>query len=227
MKDSSKYDYEERAAEQDPNDYWGQVRRTINGEPVDEEQIRLIYDAIKQGLSLESDDNFIDVGCGNGALTYRFGNNVSKILGIDRSEYLISVAKDNFRASNIEYMVGDALLILRSTKNIGVYNKVLLYGVFSFFDDELALALFTYITNETNINRIFIGNVRDRSLAEKFYKRSVSTSELDNNQSSMGVWRPRDYFIEICNQFDWNIEFSKMPKEFYANEYYYDVSMYR
>lgn len=227
MKDFSRYDYEERAAKQDPNDYWGQVRRTINGKPVGEDQIRLIYDAIKQGLDLEHRDKFIDVGCGNGALTYRFSDNVSKILGIDRSEYLISVARESFQASNIEFKTGDALSALKSVKCIDEYTKVLLYGVFSFFDDELALSFFKYITNKTNIKKIFIGNVRDRSLAEKFYKRAVSTSELDNNKSSMGIWRSRDYFIEICDQLNWNVEFSKMPKEFYANEYYYDVCMYR
>ena len=227
MKDISKYDYEERASKQDRNDYWGQVRRTINGKPVGEDQIILICDAIKQGLDLGLTDNFIDMGCGNGALTYRFSGHVNRILGIDRSEYLVSVAEESFQARNIEYMVGDVLSVLKSGKYIDEYNKALLYGVFSFFDDELASSFFKYITNTTNIEKILIGNVRDRLLAEKFYKRPISAHELDDNKSSMGIWRTREYFMGICEQFKWHAEFSKMPKAFYANEYYFDVCMYR
>jgi len=227
MKDLSKYDYEERAAAQDRNDYWGQVRRTINGKPVSDDQIELICDAIRQGLDLSPEDKLIDIGCGNGALTHRFRGEVSKVLGVDRSEYLISVANENFHDGNIEYVVGDALSVLRSVEDIYQYNKALLYGVFSFFDDVLALSFFEHISNESNIKKIFIGNVRDRALAERFYKRPVSDSELDDNKSSMGKWRTREYFIDMANRFKWKVEFSKMPKEFYAHEYYFDVKMYR
>ncbi|MCP3671263.1 MAG: class I SAM-dependent methyltransferase [Gammaproteobacteria bacterium] len=227
MRDLSKYDYEERASEQDRDDYWGQVRRTVKGRPVGEDQIELICDAIKCGLDLSSADKIIDVGCGNGALIYRFQKDVYKILGIDRSDYLISVAKESFQAKNIEYIVGDVLSVLKSSICVREYNKALLYGVFSFFDDELALSFFEYITKKTNIRRLFIGNVRDRLLAEKFYKRPVSASELDDSKSSMGVWRTREYFTERCERLNWKVEFSKMPKEFYANEYYFDVCIHR
>ena len=227
MKDKSRYDYEERAAAQNRYDHWGQVRRTVNGKPVDEGQIELICDAIRNGLDINVKDSVIDIGCGNGALTYRFRGDVGRILGIDRSEYLVSIAKEDFQAENVEYMAGDALSVLRSISNIDIYNKALLYGVFSFFDDELAGRLFEYIANHTKINRIFIGNVRDRALAEKFYKREVGVDELDDHTSSMGKWRTREYFIDVCKQFGWRASFSKMPKEFYANEYYFDVEMCR
>jgi len=55
--------------------YWAQVRRTINGEPIDGAQIALIVKAITAGLSLKQGDSVVDLGCGNGALSsYLFDN---------------------------------------------------------------------------------------------------------------------------------------------------------
>jgi len=227
MKDLSRYDYEERAAAQDPDDYWGQVRRTINGKPVGEDQIVHICNAVKRGLDLNLKDNLIDVGCGNGALTYRFKDNVNRIIGIDRSEYLLSVAKEKFAADNIEYLIGDVLSVLKSVDELGQYNKALLYGVISYFSDELVATFIEDITYKKDIKKIFIGNVRDRTLADKFYKRHVSDDELDMHTSSMGKWRFKEYFIELGKQFKWDVEFSKMPEDFYAYEYHFDVIMSR
>jgi SAM-dependent methyltransferase len=224
--DKSRYDYEERAENLEKDDYWGQVRRTINGNAVSKEQIDLIYNKIKSGLAMSRRDNLIDVGCGNGILTNMFKNDVESILGVDRSDFLINVAKKEFSSCNIEYILGEVPLVLSNIDTKTTYNKVLVYGVFSFFDDTTSKVFFKWATN-ANIKRIFIGNVRDRSLAERFYKRSVSSEELDDFQSSMGIWRNKEYFVEISNKLGWNIEFSKMPKEFYANEYYYDVHMWR
>lgn len=221
--DKSVYDYTERAESCEPDDFWGQVRRTINGKPVGEDQILLICDAIDNGLDMQQTDNIVDIGCGNGALTCRFKDKVSHMLGIDRSEYLINVAKENFSFDNIEYHNGDALDVMKSIPDKTKYNKAMLYGVFSFFNDFDSKLLLEFLMNEMNIDTVFLGNVRDRELATKFYGRDVSAIELDDHQSSMGVWRDREYFIEICNENKWSVDFFKMPKEFYANEYYFDV----
>ena len=71
MKDSE-YDYTERPKLFDKNDFWRQVRRTINGKPVDETQINLIINQVCTILSLNKNDDLLDLGCGNGALTTRF-----------------------------------------------------------------------------------------------------------------------------------------------------------
>jgi hypothetical protein len=224
--DKSKYDYEERAENLEKDDYWGQVRRTINGKPVSKDQIELIYNQIKDGLQMEGGDNLIDIGCGNGILTNMFKGDVSSIFGVDRSKFLISVAEKVFQSQNIKYALGEVPSVLKKIDYSVGYNKVLMYGVFSFFNDTTSKDFFKWATNN-NIKRIFIGNVRDKSLAEKFYKRPVKRSELSDFKSSMGIWRDKEYFVNISSEFDWNVEFSKMPKEFYAHEYYYDVHMWR
>jgi len=67
----SEYDYTERPKQFERNDFWRQVRRTINGKPVDEAQIQLIVQQIVSVLCLVPTDRLLDIGCGNGALSAR------------------------------------------------------------------------------------------------------------------------------------------------------------
>ena len=89
----SEFDYIERPKQFHEKDFWRQVRRTINGEPVPEEQIKMIEIQIRQLLKLCSSDHLLDIGCGNGALTNRLNIYVNTTKGIDHSNYLIDIAQ--------------------------------------------------------------------------------------------------------------------------------------
>lgn len=50
------------------NDFWGQVKRTVNGTPVSQRQIELTVAMIKLVLETNGKDRLLDPRCGNGAL---------------------------------------------------------------------------------------------------------------------------------------------------------------
>ena len=79
--------------------YWNQVRRTVDGEPVNEAQITLIVNAIAAGLSLRQDDIVLDLACGNGALSSYLFDKCAGLVGVDMSPYMIEVAQKNFARS--------------------------------------------------------------------------------------------------------------------------------
>ena len=221
--DYSRYDYEERAKNCDEQDFWGQVRRTINGKAVPESQISLICESIQRGMNFSNQDCLLDVGCGNGALTYRFKDDVKNIIGVDRSHYLIKIANKHFLSDNIAYECGDILDLLESL-NTNQVNKVLIYGVFSFFTDKIAKDLIRRLINAGSINTIYIGNNRDIDLAEKFYNRNVTERDLKDHTTSMGVWRNTEFFERLADELNLGITVSRMPSEFYASGYYFDVT---
>src|ERR1700750_1427456 len=64
-----KLDYDQYARTLPTDDLWGQVKRTVAGNPVDGSQIEMIVEAIRAGLQLTPDDNLLDIGCGNGVLS--------------------------------------------------------------------------------------------------------------------------------------------------------------
>ena len=76
------------------DDFFGQIKRTVHGKPVSEEQLTLIVGAIKSALNFTPKDVFLDIGCGNGALSHYLFDSCSSFLGVDFSDYLIEIAKE-------------------------------------------------------------------------------------------------------------------------------------
>ena len=80
-----KFDYNEHAKSRAPDDFWGQIRRTVNGEPVSEEQINMITAAIRSTLQLNPEDKMLDLACGNGILSHLLFDSIAAYLGVDLS----------------------------------------------------------------------------------------------------------------------------------------------
>ena len=219
--DKSLFDYNERPKQFGKKDFWRQVRRTINGEPVKEDQIDLIIKQVRNMLDLKKSDKLLDLGCGNGALTVKFLPYVSKILGIDRSDYLIKIAKQNFEISNLKFECFE-LSNYTHRESIHNFNKCLLYGVSSFLEDEIIYSLSEKLLHQNNYYLMF-GNIRELKYAENFYTEDVHDEVLKNTKTSMGKWRTRDWYSKLAKKFNADIEFSKMPETFYASKYYFDV----
>lgn len=72
----------------------------------------------------------LDIGCGNGALTYDVARKAKKVVGIDLKEQNISIAKKKFSRENIEYVYGDALTDLPNKQ----FDVIILSNVLEHID---------------------------------------------------------------------------------------------
>ncbi|PLX26224.1 hypothetical protein C0580_00320 [Candidatus Parcubacteria bacterium] len=57
---------------------------------------------------VDSDDKVLDLGCGNGFLTYDVAKKAKQVVGIDIKDYNIKGAQKRFSRENLKYIVGDA-----------------------------------------------------------------------------------------------------------------------
>ncbi|MBI3898545.1 MAG: class I SAM-dependent methyltransferase [Gammaproteobacteria bacterium] len=223
-----KLDSDAYARSQHPDDFWGQIRRTVQGKPVTDDQIALIVGAIQRELELDSGGVLLDLACGNGALAHLFLDSCAEYLGVDISEYLISVAKKNFEvAPKAIFAVHDVLEYVRQEARPERFTKALCYGSFSYFPaaEETLRLLFERFCN---VQQLFIGNLPDKSMAGKFYlNRTPGPEELADPCSQIGIWRSRDEFTALAEAAGWRVRFSVMPPEFYAAHYRYDALLSR
>jgi 2-polyprenyl-3-methyl-5-hydroxy-6-metoxy-1,4-benzoquinol methylase len=83
-------------------------------------------------------DTVLDIGCGNGALSYDVARKARKVVGIDLSERNISVAISKYSKDNIDYVHGDALTDLPDQQ----FDLIILSNVLEHIDKRLEFLTF-------------------------------------------------------------------------------------
>jgi SAM-dependent methyltransferase len=225
-----KFSYDQHARTCAPDDFLRQACRTVQGVPVSDDQLQMIKDAIDAGLRLKRDDVLLELACGNGALSYHLFDACKEYVGVDISEYLISIARKNFEIlPNYRYVAQGAAEFLRRAANPGRFSKVLCYAGFQFLAaTEAVEVLHALHRNFDNVQTVFIGNVPDKAHAGQFYRtRQPSVEELSDCSTAIGVWRARDEFAQLAASAGWEVTFSTMPAAFYASHYRYDALLSR
>jgi len=221
--------YKEFPKTMSAGDFWRQIKRTVNGEPVSEEQIAMIVTAIEQSLQLKPEDQLLDLACGNGALSRYFFDQCSGFLGVDLSEVLIDVARRYFGQDGREFLLADVGDYILAEKHPKRFTKVLCYGSFSYFPEQTARAVLTRLHRDfVRVEKIFLGNLPDLALQHLFYNDGLDHSaELKNADSLIGVWRSEDEMRQLAQDCGWHAAISRMPPAFYASHYRYDVLLTR
>ena len=209
-----------------PDDFWGQVKRTVNGKPVSQDQIDMIVDAVVSGLDLNRNDILLDLCCGNGALSTLLFKHCKGGLGVDFSEYLISIANRHFAAPPDQtYILQDVVDFCKNPITPHRFSKMVCYGSFSFIETDRAEAMLSLLaSNFPNLERAFIGNYPDRQFMTEFYgDRQIDAGTDSDPDSPIGIWRTREEFISMANRCGWQATIHKMPQQYYAAHYRYDV----
>jgi ubiquinone/menaquinone biosynthesis C-methylase UbiE len=81
-------------------------------------------------------EKVLDIGCGTGHPSLNIAEDVGSIIGIDKSERMIEIAKNRLRksgANNIVFEVGDAESLKFSDKN---FDAIILCGSLATFSDK-------------------------------------------------------------------------------------------
>lgn len=213
-----------------PDDFWGQVKRTVNGRPVSSEQIEMIVNAVAEQLNLQYGDVLLDLCCGNGALTSLFFEYCDGGLGVDFSEYLINVANQHFASQPEQsYLLADVVEFCESPINPEKYNKAVCYGSFAYLEVYQAERLLLLLAeNFPNLTSIFLGNCPDKTKIKEFYgDRPFESGVEDEADSAIGIWRDQAEFKVLAQRTGWNVKIHIMPETYYAAHYRYDVILTR
>jgi SAM-dependent methyltransferase len=210
--------------------YWKQVRRTVDGEPVNEAQIMLIIDAITSALSLKRDDLVLDLACGNGALSSYLFDKCVGLVGVDISPYLIEVAQRDFtRSPNYRFYLHDIVSYVLHVRETAPFTKALIYGAFQYISrNDAVLVLKALNERFSAVTKVFVGNLPNKRLIDRFYRdRSPAEAELSDHEARLGIWYLPEEFEAMAQAAGWHASSSYMPADFYASSYRFDVTLAR
>ena len=222
--------YKEHPKTCKPDDFWGQVKRTVNGQPVSQEHIDMIVDAVVTGLQLNQDDILLDLCCGNGALSAPLFSHCKGGLGVDFSEYLIAVANRNFTSNpDQNYILQDVVEFCDNPVTPQKFTKMVCYGSFSFIEHHRSESMLKLLHGKfPNLDRAFIGNCPDKSRIADFHGDRPFVPGTENDPDTpIGIWRTQEEFIRLAKLCGWHATIHKMPSQYYAAYYRYDVILSR
>ena len=211
-------------------DFWRQVKRTVHGHPVDETQIAMIVDAVIAGLRPQSGDVVLDLACGNGALSSRLFPACAGLVGVDYSDYLISVADEFFAdPPRRHFLCQDAASFVVQETHPERYTKVLCYGSFAYLTPTDATTTLRALADRfTAASTVFLGNLPDRDRAAGFFTDGVPPATvLADPASAVGIWRTEEELAELADACGWRASFRHMPSAYYAAHYRYDAVLVR
>lgn len=218
--------YKEHPKHCDPDDYWGQVKRTVGGRPIGEDQIELIVQAVTDGLDLRPDDLLLDLCSGNGALTTRFFAQCRGGLGVDFSPFLVDVARRRFTHGPAEeYRLQDVLEYVREEPDPSRFTKGLCYGSFSYLSRSTARELLGLVRERfTRIDRLFLGNLPDKQRMDDFFDEGAYTPGIEDDPGApIGVWWSVGEVEELAAGTGWRAEERRMRGEYFAAHYRFDA----
>lgn len=207
-----------------PDDFWGQVRRTVNGKPVPEEQIAMIRTAIREALQFHPHDTLLDLCCGNGALSSFFFDDLAAYLGVDISPPLIEIAIYNFQRDKTHAFncVPLSTYVIEEI-NPERFTKCLCYGSFAYLSSHDVQHELCNLRNRFfNLKKMFIGAIPDRDKAHLFFRKKVSFS-LDDHGSTLGRWYTQDEIIALADACGWQAVCKCMPDNYYQSHYRFDA----
>ncbi|MCA9061497.1 MAG: class I SAM-dependent methyltransferase [Planctomycetaceae bacterium] len=210
--------------------FWQQIKRTVNGQPVSDADIRMILDQVTDCLQLNRNDHLLDIGCGNAALSSRLFSAVRSCTGVDFSSYLLEIARQFFPESqSVRYLEADMRDTDRYFPDAADATKVLLYGCGSYITSGELFALLQQIhSGLPHVRRIMIGNLPDRSKAAEFFQgRGLCNQDLDDSGSAIGVWWDPTQMATDVRAIGFDFECRRMPMSFYGAKYRFDVLLQR
>ena len=218
--------HDDHARRCDPRDFWRQVRRTVNGEPVPQGQIDLIVSMVNRELDIQPSDYLLDLCCGNGALTTSFFERCRGGHGVDYSSTLIDVAKKNFvTGTETTFERSDVVEYLDRESNPGRFNKVLCYGSFNYLSRESVADLLRLLRQRfSHVERFVIGNIADRDRMSHFFRDGAYVEGVeDRADSPIGIWWSRQQLADLCTASGWSARIHVMPSSYYAAHYRFDA----
>ncbi len=220
-----KWDYQEYPKTLARDDFWGQVRRTIMGRRIAEEEVTTLVNHVAELLELRHEDVLLDLGCGNGALSARLFDSCAGYAGVDLSTYLIEIAKEYFECPpGYVFFHGDAAEFAASVERPESFTKILCYDGFPYLPPATVDGLMRAVSERfPNTHRFVLGNLPERGRAGHFFHEGYADRDLEEHQSQIGRWWSTEEVSDLAARFGWDVATTRMPEDFFNGKYRFDA----
>jgi ubiquinone/menaquinone biosynthesis C-methylase UbiE len=205
-----------------------QVGKTVQRQPISDEQFKQAYGKIVKALSLTKNDTVLDLCCGNGVITTQIADYVDAIFGVDFSQPLIDVANSR-KPANATYFCGSALddtlaALLGNRKFKKMYMNESLQH---FAEDDFAKVLDNFLAVSEDQALFYITGIPEKKNLFAFYdteeRRKDYYERVANGTEAVGTWWERDFLVEVATAKGLQLKPLNQPADYYTSHYRFDA----
>jgi cyclopropane fatty-acyl-phospholipid synthase-like methyltransferase len=178
-----------QAKESQDTEQQAQVLRTLNKQPIAPDVFAAIVDSIVTILEPRSDNDLLDLCCGNGVITRELSGRVKTITAVDLSKEFVSQL-DKGVAGNITAFVGDARTIEFSEKS---FDRILCYAGIQYLSESETVDLFVRMRKWVRDGGLVVlGDIPDAARRWNFFnspeRESLYFDALRVGEPIVGYW---------------------------------------
>ena len=206
-----------------------QVLRTFNKQPITKELWQSTLTYLDQLFQVGTDDDFLDLCCGNGLLTNHFALHSRHATAVDISPDLIA-SLNRCGLQNVTTQCSDIREIEFAE---GAFSRILLYAGIQYLTEGEVVQLFRKIFRWLRPGGlIFIGDIPDRSRIWDFYnspeRRTLYFENQVINEDVVGTWFDVSWLLNLAEStgFQGAEEIRQSPDLIYAH-FRFDMKVQR
>lgn len=216
------------------DEYCKQVGRTANGGiATPEPELRRVVEEAVERMRLRSTDRVLDLCCGNGLLTARFGSLCAATVGVDYSEAMIAIAREHFAVPSVRYLLGSATeLDPGAFPDEAPFTRVIMFESLAYFSTEgfgsLLDRLGPLVTDDAVL--LFTG-VLDAARLFSFYDTPERQAEYRRRvaagEEKMGHWWEWEDLRFVAESRGWTAERLAQDPSLNTAHYRFDLRLER
>jgi cyclopropane fatty-acyl-phospholipid synthase-like methyltransferase len=180
-------------------DEQSQVLRTRNKQPIAKRKWEITLDLVAQQLELQSDDNLLDLCCGNGLFTAAFGPRIAGVEAVDISPVLTGRLAAR-GLPNVRVSTSDIRDVQFGPQS---FSKVLWYAGIQYIDESDIVVMVRRIRGWMKPGGILmIGDIPDRTRLWDYFnddiRRMAYFDGLEQRKPIIGSWLDAGWVEKLC-----------------------------
>lgn len=175
-----------------------QVLRTLNKAPISELQFQGILKEIEGKMEICTNDEVLDLCCGNGVITKYLASKCKRVVGVDFMPELVAQI-DLEKHPNICRIVEDVRKVDFKEQS---FDKVIIYAGLQYLSYKETIYLFESVVRWLKNDGLFyIGDIPDRERRWNFFntdeRERAYFDSIKNEKPIVGTWFESEWLVKL------------------------------